>query len=103
MLRDNEVIEILNKDQKNEFYIVDCQDFIYFVRPVHIIAFGSRAFSSSIDFILDYESPLTRNYRKVSARELYTSKDEAQKQVDLLNNDEEHKKIAKLWNNYRNK
>lgn len=103
MFTDNEVIEILNKGQENKFYIVDCKDFIYLVKSVHIIGFGCTAFSSSLDFILDYESPLTRNYREVSASQLYTSKDEAQKQVDMLNNDERNKKRAKLWNNYKNK
>lgn len=103
MLRDNEVIEILNKDRKNKFYIVDCKDFIYFVKSIHVIGFGCAAFSSSLDFIINYESLLTKNYREVSASQLYTSKDEALKQVDMLNNDEKHKKIAKLWNNIKTK
>ena len=98
MLRDNEVIEILNKNQENKFYIIDCQDFIYFVKSVHVIGLGSRAFSSSLDFILDCENPITRDYEKVSARQLYKNKDEAQKQVDMLNNDERNKERARKWN-----
>lgn len=54
------------------------------------------ACGSNIDFYLDCQ-------RTVIARELFKTKEEAQRKVDKLNNDENNRKRAIEWNSYENK
>ena len=90
-----EIDKLLNK----EFYIVDCMDFIYFARPVHIIGFGCCAVDEEINYIIDIKDYMNE-YREVYMWELerFRTLEEAEKEAKRLNNIPSNKKRAKQWN-----
>lgn len=84
---------------KKEFYIIDCKDFIYCVQPVHIIGIGGCASDEELHYYLDVKDFMDRD-REMYMYELERFKtfEEAQKEVDRLNNIPGNKKRAKQWN-----
>lgn len=84
---------------KKEFYIVDCKDFVYFARPVHIIGFGGCAGDEELNYYLDIKDFMGRD-REVYMWELekFKTLEEAKKEAQRLNNIPENKKRAKEWN-----
>ena len=44
--------------EEQEYYIVDCEDFIYFPRIVHIIGCSGGAYDEIIRFIIDIPDPI---------------------------------------------
>lgn len=87
--------ELLEK----EFYIINCKDFIYFVQPVHIVGIGGCTGDEELHYYLDDKDIMGRD-RKMYMDELEKFKtfEEAQKEVDRLNNISSNKKRAKQWN-----
>lgn len=87
--------EIFNK----EFYIVDCESFIYFPRKVRVIGF--EASSDEIVFITNLKEHLINENRKMYIEELerFKSFEEAKKGAERLNEIPENKKRADEWNN----
>lgn len=84
---------------KKEFYIIDCKDFIYFVQPAHIVGIGGCASDEELHYYLDVKDFMGRD-REMYMYELEKFKtfEEAQKEVDRLNNIPSNKKRAKQWN-----
>ncbi len=84
---------------KKEFYIIDCKDFIYFVQPAHIIGIGGCSVDEELHYYLDVKDFMGRD-REAYMYELEKFKtfEEAQKEVDRLNNIPSNKKQAKQWN-----
>lgn len=92
--------EFLNK----EFYIVDCQNFIYFPRVVKAIGW-EMCCDEPIKYIVDIPAPYCSNEnRKIYKDELerFKSFDEAKQYAEKLNNIPKNKKRAKDWNSYEN-
>ena len=89
----------INDLLEKEFYIVDCQDFIYFARPVHIIGIGGSSDGYERYFILDIKDFMNRD-RKMYMYELerYKTFEEAEQEAKRLNNIPSNKKRAKQWN-----
>lgn len=83
----------MNKELlEKEFYIIDCENFIYFVQPVHIIGIGGCACDEELHYYLDIKD-FTGRDKEVYMYELERFKtfEEAQKEVDRLNNIPENK------------
>ena len=90
----------MNKELlEKEFYIINCKDFIYFVQPVHIIGIGGCSADEELHYYLDVKDFMGRD-KEVYMYELEKFKtfEEAQKEVDRLNNIPSNKKRAKQWN-----
>jgi len=89
----------IEKLLQKEFYIIDCKDFIYYVQPTHIIGFGCCAGDEEIHYYLDVKD-ITGRDKEMYMYELEKFKtfEEAQKEVDRLNNIPSNKKRAKQWN-----
>ena len=87
--------EIFNK----EFYIVNCENFIYFPRKVRVI--GLEASPDEIIFITNLEEHLINENRKMYIEELerFKSFEEAYKEAKRLNELPKNKKRAEEWNN----
>ena len=87
--------EIFNK----EFYIVDCENFIYFPRKVRVIGF--EASPDEIIFITNLKEHLINENRKMYIEELerFKSFEEAYKEAKRLNELPKNKKRAEEWNN----
>lgn len=84
---------------KKEFYIIKCKDFIYYVQPVHIIGFGGCASDEELHYYLDTKDFMGRDEEMYMYQlEQYKTLEEAQKEVDRLNNIPKNKKQAKEWN-----
>ena len=84
---------------KKEFYIIKCKDFIYYVQPVHIIGFGGCASDEELHYYLDIKDFMGRDEEMYMYQlEQYKTYEEAQKEVDRLNNIPSNKKRAKKWN-----
>ena len=84
---------------KKEFYIIKCKDFIYYVQPVHIIGFGSCASDEELHYCLDVKDFMGRDEEMYMYElEKFKTFEEAQKEVDRLNNIPSNKKRAKQWN-----
>jgi len=90
----------MNKELlEKEFYIIDCKDFIYYVRPVHIIGFGDCAIDEEPHYYLDVKDFMGRDKEMYMCElERFKTFEEAQKEVDRLNNIPSNKKQAKQWN-----
>lgn len=84
---------------KREFYIIDCMDFIYFARPVHIVGIGSCAYGEEIQYMIDVKDILNE-YRTMYMHELerFKTMKEAEQEAKRLNNIPSNKKRAKEWN-----
>ena len=84
---------------KKEFYIIKCKDFIYYVQPAHIIGFGSCASDEELQYYLDVKDFMGRGEKMYMYElEKFKTFEEAQKEVDRLNNIPSNKKQAKQWN-----
>lgn len=89
----------INELLEKEFYIIDCMDFTYFARPVHIVGVGGCASDEELHYYLDIKDFMGRD-REMYMYELERFKtfEEAQKEADRLNNIPSNKKRAKEWN-----
>ena len=89
----------MNKELlEKEFYIIKCYDFVYYVKPVHIIGFGCCS-GEELHYYLDTKDILGNDEKMYMYQlEKYKTYEEAQKEVDRLNNIPSNKKIAKQWN-----
>ena len=86
---------------KREFYIIDCMDFTYFARPVHIVGIGACACEEEFQYMIDVKDSLNPNeYRTMYMYELerFKTMEEAEKEAKRLNNILSNKKRAKEWN-----
>jgi len=84
---------------KKEFYIIKCEDFIYYVQPVHIIGVGGCSSVEELHYYLDTKDIIGRDEEMYMYQlEKYKTYEEAQKEVDRLNNIPSNKKRAKQWN-----
>lgn len=88
--------EILSK----EFYIVDCEDYIYFPRKIRIIGIEISS-EDGERYITDIEEGLPKENRKMYAEELNKFKniEQAYNEANRLNQLPENKKRAYEWNN----
>lgn len=84
---------------KKEFYIIKCKDFIYYVQPVHIIGIGGCSSDEELHYYLDTKDFMGKDEEMhMYQLEQYKTLEEAQKEVDRLNNIPSNKKRAKQWN-----
>ena len=87
--------ELLTK----EFYIINCENFIYFVQPVHIIGVGGYACDEELHYYLDVKDFMGRDMEVYMCElERFKTFEEAQKEANRLNNIPSNKKRAKDWN-----
>ena len=87
--------------EEQEYYIVDCEDFIYFPRVVHIIGCSGGAYDEIIRFIIDVSDPIhPEEHRNVTMFELQRFKtfEDAKKEAERLNKIPSNRKRAKDWN-----
>lgn len=86
--------EIYNK----EFYIVDCEDFIFY--PKIVIAIGFEISPDEFNIITDAVEHLTKENRKypIEYLEQYKTFEEARKEAERLNNLPKNQKRANEWN-----
>ena len=87
--------------EEQEYYIVDCEDFIYFPRVVHIIGCSGGAYDEIIRFIIDVPDPIyTKKHRDMTMFELQRFKtfEDAKKEAERLNKIPSNRKRAKDWN-----
>ena len=92
----NNIDDILN----SIFYIVDCEEFVYFARKVRILGFESCGYNEEIEYISDIpEAYCPGEYRKFYLSKLtqYKTFKEAQNAAKKLNNMPENKKRLKRW------
>lgn len=84
---------------KKEYYIIDCQDFIYFARVVHVVGVGDTCVDSEPIYILDIKDFMGKN-REIYMSELERFKtfEEAKEEAKRMNNIPENKKRANEWN-----
>lgn len=89
--------EIMQK----EYYIVDCWDFVYFARPVHIIGMSDSSYECEIEYIIDVIDTYNGDYRTMYMEQLdrFKTLSEAEKEAKRLNNIPKNKERAKEWNN----
>ena len=88
----------LNEIFEKEYYMVDCYDFIYFPRIVHIVGVGSSGCDEGLQY---YINILDNNKERLvykSELERFKTFNEAKKYAEYLNNIPENKKRAKQWN-----
>ena len=86
---------------KREFYIIDCMDFIYFARPVHIVGVCGYASEDELEYMIDVKDSLNPNeYRTMYKYELerFKTMREAEQEAKRLNNISSNKRRAKEWN-----
>ena len=91
----------INDILNSTFYIVDCEDLVYFARKVKILGFGSRGYNEEIEYISDISEPYNPfcEPRKFYLSELtqYKTFKEAQNAAKKLNNMPENKERLKRW------
>ena len=91
----------INDILHSTFYIVDCEEFVYFARKVKILGFGSHGYNEEIEYISDISEPYNPfgEPRKfyLSALTQYKTFKEAQNAAKKLNNMPENKKRFKRW------
>ena len=91
-----EVLEsMVNHDP---LYIVDCENFIYYVKQVYIEGYQIFSTDEEIQFILNDKDFYTSENKKTYAFFLFKDKEECQKIVDKYNNNPTNKKRAEDWN-----
>lgn len=90
----------LHELTEKEYYIIDCINFVYFARPVHIIAIGKCAEDEELTCYLDIKDYYSNDDRTMYLGELerFKTLDEAQKEADRLNEIPSNKERAKEWN-----
>jgi len=91
------VNDILN----STFYIVDCEDLVYFARKVKILGFESHGYNEEIEYISDISEPYNpfgenRTFY-LSVLTQYKTFKEAQNAAKKLNNMPENKERLKRW------
>lgn len=86
--------ELFNK----VFYIVDCNNFMFYPKIVRAVGFEMS--SKELNIIIDEVDILTHENRKflIEYLEQYRSFEEARKEAERLNNLPRNKKIADEWN-----
>lgn len=95
-----DILQSMNR----EYYIVDCEKFIYFPRIVRVIGVECCG-GEEIEFIIDIpESYSPGNYRKMYRAELERFKTfhEAKHYAEKLNKIPKNAKRAKNWNSVEN-
>lgn len=86
--------KIFNKD----FYIVDCESFVYFPREVRVIGF-ELSFNETICIINLKEHLINENRRvPLEVLESFKSFEEAYKEAERLNKIPENQRRASEWN-----
>lgn len=86
--------ELFNK----EFYIVDCNNFIFYPREVRVVGFEISP--GEMNVIIDEFDTLTHENRRfpIEYLEKYKSFEEAKEEAERLNNIPENKRNANEWN-----
>lgn len=89
---------MLNLDK--EYYIIDCKDFVYFPKIVHIIGISGSCANSEIEYTLDIIDDYNNDYRTMYKDQLtrFETFDKCKKYAEYLNNIPENKKRAESWN-----
>ena len=87
-------------DLDKEYYVVDCWDFVYFPRIVHIIGIGGSSANSEIEYTLDMIDNYSNDYRTMYKDQLtrFETFDKCKEYAEYLNNIPENKKRAESWN-----
>lgn len=83
-----------------EFYIIDCENFTYFARIVHVIGVESYSNNSEILYTIDIPHPYEANeYRTMYLWELTRFKtfEEAREQAEIYNNNPKNKKMREHY------
>ena len=85
-----------------EYYVVDCWDFVYFPRIVHIIGIGSNGHNSEIEYTLDISDNYSNDYRTMCKDQLtrFETFEKCKEYAEYLNNIPENKKRAESWNEH---
>lgn len=83
--------------RNREFYIVDCKDFTYFARKIHVIGFEMSP--DELVFITNTKDRIFNEHRKMHKEELeqFKSFEEASSKAKQLNEMPENKKRAEQW------
>ena len=82
-----------------EYYMVDCHDFVYFPRIVHIVGVGASSCDEELQYYVnmsDYKNSERLVYKNELER--FKSFNEAKEYAEHLNNIPENKKRAEQWN-----
>ena len=90
----------INNLYDKTFYIVDCENFVFFARKVKVIGFESRGVDTEIELLLDISHPYkVGESRRIYLFELtkYNTFKKAQNAAKKLNNMPENKKRLKRW------
>lgn len=90
-MKNKDLMEIFDK----EYYILDCENFTYFARIVHVIGIEVCGGSNEISYTIDISHPYKANeYRTIYLWELTRFKTfkEAQEKAEYYNNLPENKK-----------
>ena len=84
---------------EKEFYIIECKDFVYYVKTAHIVGIGKYGYEEEEHYILDIKD-ITGEDKIMSMERLtkYKTLEEAQKEAKRLNDNPSNKKRAKEWN-----
>ena len=88
-----DLINYINK----EFYIIDCKDFTYFARKIHVVGFEMTP--NELIFITDVKKNLIDEPKKFYKEELeqFKSFEEARKKAKQLNEISKNRERAKQW------
>lgn len=77
---------------KKEFYIVDCEDFVYFAKTIHVVGFSMSSSEDELMYLTDQDTIMSR-----FELERYKTFEEAQAKAKDLNEKPENKKRAEDW------
>ncbi len=92
----NELFELMDKD----FFVVDCENFIFFPRKVKVIGVAELSYNSEIRFTIN-QKKIDGEWKEVYKEELLTFK-EAEKCAKELNEIQKNKEQAEFWNSIEN-
>lgn len=90
-------------DINKEYYVVDCNNFVYFPRIVHIIGIGGSSIGEEIQYYINM-STLGRDETMIYKNDLTRFKTfkECEEYAKKLNEIPENKKRAEKWNSIEN-
>lgn len=86
---------------EKEYYIVDCSDFVYFPRVVHVIGISFCSVDELTRYMIDIPNIIRPDeYRDVAMWELERFKtfEDATKEAERLNKIPSNRRRAKDWN-----
>ena len=86
-------------DIDKEYYVVECYDFVYFPRIVHITGIVGSACNSELEYYVNLTDELHKD-RRLYEKDLTRFKtfEEAEDEAKRLNDIPENKKRAEQWN-----